>query len=171
MQEPEEEQPEEPENVVKIKKNGAEEILSLIEYLDDWEEGCELCHLLDHWAGNTQLHGLTRNLRFRCWISTYPALFACEPYDNGKRAVKWIGMQCRVVVQIVTKRGTPTDTSPNVASAASSAAQPRSGAKATAVTTRTGSPTRAADGKPSSLKRLPPTGKVYIAGKRMRRPP
>ena len=102
---------ENPENVVYVSKDDSEEILSLIEYLEDgWEEGCELSHLLNKWAGNVHFHGEKRNQRFRSWISTYPALFACEPYKNGMWAIKWIGMQCRV--EIVTKRGTPTDTSP-----------------------------------------------------------
>ena len=153
----------------------------MIEYLDGWEEGCELCHLLEHWAGNIQFQGEGRSRRFRSWISTYPALFACEPYKNGAWAVKWIGMQCRI--EIVTKRGTPTDISRNVPSAASSAAQPADVvdyvAPATAVTTRTGpptrvstsKPTRAGDGKPTWKRvpsKSPPTGNVYLAGKRIR---
>ena len=104
---------ENPENVVYVSKDDSEEILSLIEYLDGWEEGCELCHLLKHWPGNVQFHGERRNQRFRSWISTYPALFACVPYENEAWAIKWIGMQCRV--EIVTKRGALIDISPNMA--------------------------------------------------------
>ena len=102
---------ENPENVVYVSKDDSEEILSLIEYLEDgWEEGCELSHLLKKWPGNVRWHGRERNKRFRSWISTYPALFVCEPYKDEMWAIRWIGMQCRV--EIVTKRGTSTDTSP-----------------------------------------------------------
>ena len=185
------------ENVVYVYKDDSKEILSLIEYLDGWEEGCELYHLLDHWPGNIQFQGEGRSRRFRSWISTYPALFACEERFSTYPAwaVKWIGMQCRLEIGTRVSHRDCHDTSPNVASAASSAAQPAEYVAAhapeqgrpnrlrivrtgglSAVTTRTGpptrvrtsKPTRAGDGKPSS--KSPPTGNVYLAGKRMRSP-
>ena len=185
------------QQLVYVYKDDSKEILSLIEYLDGWEEGCELCHLLEHWAGNIQFQGEGRSRRFRSWISTYPALFACEERFSTYPAwaVKWIGMQCRLEIGTRVSHRDCHDTSPNVASAASSAAQPAEYVAAhapeqgrpnrlrivrtgglSAVTTRTGpptrvrtsKPTRAGDGKPSS--KSPPTGNVYLAGKRMRSP-
>ena len=42
------------ENAVYVDKDDSEEIETLIEYLDGWEDGCELCHLLDDWEGNVK---------------------------------------------------------------------------------------------------------------------
>ena len=82
-------------NEVYVDKDDFELVQSLIEYLKGWE-GCEIYHLLEHWDNHERFKGSERNKRFVTWISKYPALFSCEPYEESK-AVKWIGMRCQLM--------------------------------------------------------------------------
>ena len=82
-----------------IDDDDLEVIVSLIAYLDDpvdpWPEGCELCHLLDHWKGNSRFKGNGREYRFKQWVQQYCSVFPLEPYHEKKgknTAVKWTGV-------------------------------------------------------------------------------
>ena len=80
------------EDAVNIDHDDEEDIETLIEYLDGSENGCEICHLLNHWCGKTKgkFKGSKRNQRFIRWISKYPELFSCKPYQKSW-LVKYIG--------------------------------------------------------------------------------